>query len=490
MTEVKHAQPQPDISQWRARAIHVLLLAVAAIGLPAWGAVVLNAWRAGQMSALVWIYVVVYTAILALALLPRIDYRLRIWGLMILGYVNGAASLARLGLDGSGRLYLLLVPVFTTVLVGTRAGLATAFTSLTIYVLFAAQAGAETASLWMEAGVALAAFVLAAVVLLGRYSRFQLLILGRERRARRDLEAAQAQLEAYSATLEERVQERTAALAQAKRQAEAANERFAQELQFAGRIQTSFMASELPQIPSWQHAGALVPARETSGDFYNIFPLPGGRYGILIADVVDKGVGAALFMALCWALLHTYARQHPDDPGGVLAAVNRRILRDTHAGQFVTVVYGVLEPRTGILHYANGGHPPPYRFRERQLLALARTGIPLGILPQATWETETMRLQEDDLLVLYTDGVTEAQNESGDFFDRQRLAAVLRRHEGRSAREIREALLAELARFTGDIDQVDDITLLVLAREVDMALQSTKQYESIERIPVVNGGGL
>lgn len=488
MTDVEREDPQPDISQWRARAIHVLLLAVAAIGLPAWGAVVLNAWRAGQMTALVWIYVVVYAAVLALVLLPRVDYRLRIWGLMILGYVNGAASLARLGLDGSGRLYLLLVPVFTTVLVGTRAGLATAFASLAIYVFFAAQAGAGAAALWVEAGVALTAFVLAAVVLLGRYSRFQLLILGRERQARRDLEAAQAQLEAYSATLEERVQERTAALVQAKRHAEAANERFEQELQFAGRIQTSFMASELPHIPFWQHAAALVPARETSGDFYNIFPLPGARYGILIADVVDKGVGAALFMALCWALLHTYARQHPDDPGRVLAAVNRRILRDTHAGQFVTVFYGVLQPQKGLLYYANAGHPPPYRFREGRLQPLARTGIPLGILPEATWEAQTMRLQGGDLLVLYTDGVTEAQNENGDFFDRQRLAAVLRRHEGHSAREIREALLAELARFTGDIDQVDDITLLVLAREGDMALELTQYDESIDRIPIVNGG--
>lgn len=484
----ENAEREPDISHWRARAIHVLLIAVALFGLPAWGAVVVNAWRAGQMSPLVWVYVLVYGAILALALLPRVDYRLRIWGLMVLGYVNGMASLARLGLEGSGRLYLLLVPVFATVLAGLRAGLTTAFVSIAVYLFFASQASAATVASWTEAGVALAAFVLAAVVLLGRYSRFQRLILDRERRMRGDLERAQTQLEAYSATLEEKVEERTAALARAKRQAEAANERFEQELHFAGRIQTSFMASELPQIPLWQHAAALVPARETSGDFYDIFPLPGGRYGILIADVVDKGVGAALFMALCWALLHTYARQYPDDPAQVLAAVNRRILRDTHAGQFVTVFYGVLSPRAGTLHYANAGHPPPYRFRDGQLQALLRTGIPLGILQEETWGQETARTKEDDLLLLYTDGVTEAQNERGDFFDAQRLANVLRHHAGRPAPEIREALLQALARFTGDIAQADDITLLVLAREAAPTLAATQRIESTDRMPVISGG--
>lgn len=479
---------QAVIARWRARAVRLILAFIAIIGVPAWGSVILNGIQSGKMTFLLWIYLFVYLALAALAFLPRIDHRLRIWGLLILGYANGCASIARLGLSGSGRIYLLLIPLFTTILVSTRAGLATAMLSLATYFFFAAQAGSAAAPAWTEAGLALAAFMLTSVVLLARFSQFQLQILGRERRARSQLEAARAELEAYSGTLEEKVLERTARLDEARQEAEAANRRFEQELAFAGRIQASFMASELPQLPSWQFAAALVPARETSGDFYDVFPIPDGseraaapdaiasmtnglsesgapseRYAILIADVVDKGVGAALFMALCWALLHTYARRYPDDPARVLSAANRRILRDTHAGQFVTVFYGVLDAQSGLLRYANAGHPPPFRLRDGQLSPLARTGIPLGILEDADWEEHTICFQPGDLCLLYTDGVTEAVDRRGEFFDGQRLMAVLGNSAGRSAHEVKGAVLNEVARFAGDVAQADDITLLVLA---------------------------
>ena len=451
------------VAGWRARAVRAILAVVAVIGLPAWGTVIVNGIRSGETGPLLWVYPIVYLSIAALAFLPRIDHRLRIWGLLILGYVNGCASLARLGLTGSGRLYLLLIPVFTTVLVGTRAGLATAMISLATYIFFAAQAGAAAATSWIEAGIALAVFTLSAVVLLARFSQFQLQILHRERRARSQLEIARQELQAYSHRLEEKVLERTARLTEA-------NRRFEQELAFAGRIQASFMASERPEIPSWEYAAALVPARETSGDFYDLFPLPNGvddgdygeRYGILIADVVDKGVGAALFMALCWALLHTYARRYPDDPARVLASTNRRILRDTHAGQFVTVFYGVLDARSGMLRYANAGHPPPYHLRHGQLSKLARTGMPLGILEGERWAEDELLFQAGDLCVFYTDGITEAQNRRGDFFEEERLVTVLHRSNGNSALEVKEAVLGAVASFTGDVAQADDITLLTL----------------------------
>lgn len=482
------------LARWRERAVRVILGVVAVIGLPAWGAVVLNGIRSGETGPLLWVYPIVYLTIVALALLPRIDHRVRIWGLLILGYVNGCASMARLGLTGSGRLYLLLVPVFATVLVGARAGLATAMLSLATYVFFAAQAGAGVA-LWSEAGVALAAFMLTTVVLVARFGHFQLRILRRERRARSQLEVARRELEAYSRTLEEKVQERTARLTEV-------NRRLEQELAFAGRIQASFMASELPEIPAWQCAAALVPARETSGDFFDIFPLSNGgsgsdgdvgangrgRYGILIADVVDKGVGAALFMALCWALLHTYARRYPDEPARVLAAVNGRILRDTHAGQFVTVFYGVLDAAAGTLRYANAGHPPPYHLRPGALSALTRTGMPLGILEEEQWEERTIDLRPGDLCLFYTDGITEAQNGNGDFFEAERLKVVLEESAGRSAEEVKEAVLDEVTGFAGDVAQADDITLMVLVHEREKEKEGANEHlarEMAEAVTVV-----
>lgn len=474
---------QEVLAEWRARAVRIILVVVAFIGLPAWGMVIVNGIRSGETGPLLWVYPIVYLTIVTLAVLPRIDHRLRIWGLLILGYVNGCASMARLGLTGSGRLYLLLVAVFATVLVGTRAGLAMAMLGLATYVFFAAQAGTEVA-LWTEAGIALAVFMLTAVVLVGRFGHFQLRILRRERRARSQLEVARRKLEAYNRTLEEKVQERTARLTEA-------NRRLEQELAFAGRIQASFMASELPEIPAWQCAAALVPARETSGDFFDVFPLSGGsngngratagnaseRYGILIADVVDKGVGAALFMALCWALLHTYARRYPDEPARVLAAANRRILRDTHAGQFVTVFYGVLDASAGLLRYANAGHPPPFLLRNGQLTALTRTGMPVGILEGQTWEEKTVQFLPGDLCVLYTDGVTEAQNGRGDFFDAQGLASVLQHSAGHSAEAVKETILREVHRFAGDVAQADDITLLALAHTNSSVQRSEPCYE-------------
>ena len=456
---------------------------VAVIGLPAWGTVVVNGIRSGEMGPLLWVYPLVYVAIVALAFLPGIGHPVRIWGLLLLGYANGVTSLARLGLAGSGRLYLLVLPVFATILVGTRAGLVTAIASLVTYAVFAARVGAAAAPAWTEAGIALVAFMLSAVVLLDRFSRFQLQILRRERQARRKLEAAQAELEAYSASLEEKVLARTASLAEAKQEAEAANERFEQELAFAGRVQAGFMAAQLPQIPSWQVAAALIPARETSGDFYDVFALPGEgevRYGILVGDVVDKGVGAALFMALCWALLHTSARQYPDDPARVLATTNRRILRDADVGQFVTVFYGVLYPGTGKLVYANAGHPPPVRLGDGQPVPLARTGIPLGIEAAQQWGQQTVTLGPGDLCLCYSDGVTEAQNADGDFFGTERLVALLRRHADCSAQEVRAAVLDAVGDFAGGVTQADDVTLLALARAGEGAQTSAGDIDAAD----------
>jgi sigma-B regulation protein RsbU (phosphoserine phosphatase) len=246
-----------------------------------------------------------------------------------------------------------------------------------------------------------------------------------------------------------------------------AHESVSRELALAGQIQANFLPDTLPEVPGWQLAAMLEPARETSGDFYDVIPLPSGRLGLLIADVADKGMGAALYMALSRTLIRTYAIEHETEPQLVLAAANRRILADTRAGLFVTVFYGVLDPTSGELTYSNAGHNPPYLLSARDgnvIQELDRTGVPLGILDGGTWQLRVVHLAPGDVLVLYTDGITEAQNAQEAFFDEDRLREVVRAHLGRSARDIQDGVIAQVDAFVGDTPQYDDITMMVVVR--------------------------
>ena len=257
------------------------------------------------------------------------------------------------------------------------------------------------------------------------------------------------------------------ALRKLQKQLQDANKKMAQELALAGEVQTSFLPRELPDIPGWQLAVTLKPARETSGDFYDVNLLPNGRLGILVADVVDKGVGAALFMALSWILIRTYATEYPTQPELVLSAVNRRILKDTNANQFVAVFYGILDPATAMLTYCNAGHVPPYLLSTQSddaVQTLLRTGPPLGILEDVTWEQGVVQLAPGDVLVLYTDGITDAEDGKGTFFGTEQLLEVVRINLGRPAQDVQDALLAEVHEFVGDAPQFDDIALMVVVR--------------------------
>ena len=246
-----------------------------------------------------------------------------------------------------------------------------------------------------------------------------------------------------------------------------AQDSVSRELALAGQIQANFLPDTLPEVPGWQLAAMLEPAGETSGDFYDVIPLRSGQLGILIADVADKGMGAAKFMALSRTLIRTYAVEHETEPGLVLAAANHRILGDTRAGLFVTVFYGVLDPTLGELTYSNAGHNPPYLLSARDgniIQELDRTGVPLGILDGVTWEQRAVRLAPNDVLLLYTDGITEAQNAQEAFFDEERLREVVRANLGRSARVIQDSVIAQVGAFVGEAPQSDDITLMVVVR--------------------------
>ncbi len=240
------------------------------------------------------------------------------------------------------------------------------------------------------------------------------------------------------------------------------------ELALAGQIQATFLPHDLPQIPGWQVTAALMPALETSGDFYDVIPLSNGRWGIVVADVADKGMGAALYMALSRTLIRTYALQYYRRPDYVLKAANKRILMDTASDLFVTVFYGVLDPRSGTLTYANAGHNPPFFLKVANGDApelLCRTGMPLGIFEGQEWEQAEIQIEVGDTLVLYTDGIVDAENAEGDYFGSQQLLKRAQALVKRPASTIEEQLLEAVQAFVGYAPQLDDITLMVLVRE-------------------------
>jgi serine phosphatase RsbU (regulator of sigma subunit) len=242
-----------------------------------------------------------------------------------------------------------------------------------------------------------------------------------------------------------------------------ASEKMARELEIAGKIQATFLPTAQPQLPGWEITATLIPARQTSGDFYDFVELDNGRIGFVVADVADKGTGAALYMALSRTLLRTYAMQFPTEPARALQAVNERILADTHSDQFVTVFCAVLDAASGRLTYANAGHNPALLVGT-QAAQLTITGIPLGMFPGQSWQQREVSLQPGDTLILYTDGVTEAMNGRQEEFGDQRLQQLADDHAGQPAAQMQAAIRQAVQTFAGDEPQADDITLLLVKR--------------------------
>jgi sigma-B regulation protein RsbU (phosphoserine phosphatase) len=244
-----------------------------------------------------------------------------------------------------------------------------------------------------------------------------------------------------------------------------------QELQLARQIQASFLPESVPQVPGWDLAAHWQGARQVSGDFYDFVPLSnGGRangpWGFVMADVADKGVPAALFMALSRTLVRTMAIGEWD-PAEVLCQANDMIIADSHTDLFVTLFYAILDPERGVLSYANAGHNPPLHFnsRSKQVIPLTARGIAMGIIPGIELERRETSLEPGDLLVFYTDGVTDALNEDVAEFGLERLTRVVETHRDESAADVVRAVNQAVAEFVGDTPQFDDLTLVVLKRQ-------------------------
>lgn len=268
-------------------------------------------------------------------------------------------------------------------------------------------------------------------------------------------------MSAYATSIEARLNSVRAALFDQA----VAHERASRELVVAGRVQESLLPSATPTLLGWSLAASLQPARETSGDFYDFINLPDGRLGLVVADVADKGAGAALYMAVSRTYLRAAFRTEGTSPSRIVTLANELIVTETHSDLFVTVFCAILDPATGQLVYANAGHNPPLILQaDGALTPLARTGMALGVLRDTTWDEKTTTLAPGEKLVVYTDGVTDAQNRQGDLFGEEHLSQALSALVDATASALLARLNTAIADFVGETPQFDDMTLLVVGR--------------------------
>jgi serine phosphatase RsbU (regulator of sigma subunit)/anti-sigma regulatory factor (Ser/Thr protein kinase) len=267
-------------------------------------------------------------------------------------------------------------------------------------------------------------------------------------------------------------------VAQLVRQQEAQareRERVEQELKVAQLIQQRYLPHELPQLEGWHVAAFYRPAREVGGDFYDFIDLPGNKIGIVVGDVTDKGVPAALVMATTHSLLRAEATRLVE-PAKVLERVNDLLVPDMPPKMFVTCLYAVLDPESGTIQFANAGHNVPYVNRETGVGELRARGMPLGLLEGMAYEEKETVMEPGENLLLHSDGFAEAHNPDGEMFGFPRLMK-LTESKATGERMIDE-LLQELDRFTGpDWEQEDDITLVSLQRTTRPAMVSSKRSE-------------
>lgn len=237
-------------------------------------------------------------------------------------------------------------------------------------------------------------------------------------------------------------------------------ERLEQELRVARIIQQTLLPKELPDIPGWQVAAHWQPAQAVGGDFYDFLELPDGRLGLVVGDVTDKGVPAALVMASTRAIVRA-AAERLISPGAVLERANDAICPDMPAKMFVTCLYAVLDPASGRLQYANAGHNLPYRKTANGLEEMRATGMPLGLMPGMKYEEKEAVLAPGESVLLYSDGLVEAHNPQQEMFGFPRLQRLMAAHPGGAA--LIDHLLSELATFTGpEWVQEDDVTFVTL----------------------------
>jgi len=256
---------------------------------------------------------------------------------------------------------------------------------------------------------------------------------------------------------------------QAAQSALLVKERMERDLQLARELQQSILPHRFPNLPGVSFAARSQPARQVGGDFYDVIPLKGGRVGLVMADVSDKGMSAAIFMALSRSLIRAEARRSIS-PKKVLLQTHKLLREISQEGEetsasamFVTSVYGVLDPKQGTFCYARAGHNHPLLYRPGscncQLLKVP--GMLLGFTDQVTLQEDCIDLQPGDMLVLYTDGITDSNSPDGQFFDMERLCQAVQDSHARNAQELCDFIFKRVESFQAEAEQYDDMALLV-----------------------------
>ncbi|MBN1485140.1 MAG: SpoIIE family protein phosphatase [Chloroflexia bacterium] len=252
--------------------------------------------------------------------------------------------------------------------------------------------------------------------------------------------------------------------------------RMERELQVAREVQQSLIPQGTPQVEGWDLAAWWRPAREVSGDFYDFVPVDlnlakktaagaADSWGVVLADVSDKGMPAALFMALSRSIVRASV-VHSFSPADGIGRANRLICADASEGMFITLFYAQIKPQHGAFTYVNAGHDPPlhYQAQQQRWSTLDRTGMVLGVDEDVLFGQRELLFGPGDLVCLYTDGVTDATDPQGQYFGRERLQAVLGQQRQATAAEIMTALEQALQDFCGGGPSFDDITVVVIKR--------------------------
>ncbi len=275
-------------------------------------------------------------------------------------------------------------------------------------------------------------------------------------------------------------------LEQAKHKIETYSKALHAEMEKGRKIQRDFLPTQIPQLPGWEIAFYFHPARQVSGDFYDAFLLPGDLVGLVIADVCDKGVGSALFMALFRSLIRVFSGQinlqgvsvpgsdhhSPDSTGDQLyqalhaVSLTNDYIAQEHGeeGMFATLFFGVLDPQSGKLTYVNGGHEALILFNQSGIKErLKATGPVVGMMTEMEYSVQQVQMEPDDFLIGYTDGVTEAMSPENKLFSKNRLLSLLEK-PAVSASQLIEQIKIEIFKHIGDAPQFDDITMIAVHR--------------------------